>query len=75
MTDLQAIADLLDLQALQATFTDAAMTRDWEFFVQTIHPGALTIAGDTATGRTYIEEFGRFAASTFFDLPSSTSSL
>jgi ketosteroid isomerase-like protein len=99
MTDLQAIADRLDLQALQSDFVDAAMMRDWdgfaavfapdgawrmphakleftsraairagveqlrehwEFFVQTIHPGALTITGDTATGRTYVEEFGRF---------------
>jgi ketosteroid isomerase-like protein len=99
MSDLQAIADRLELQALQADFTDAAMMRDWdgfaavftpdgawrmphakieftsrtdiragverlrahwEFFIQTIHPGALSIDGDTATGRTYIEEFGRF---------------
>lgn len=31
----------------------------WEFFVQTVHPGFLRLDGDTATGRTYIHEFGR----------------
>jgi ketosteroid isomerase-like protein len=32
----------------------------WEFFVQHAHPGAIELDGDTAVGRTYIEEFGRF---------------
>ncbi|WP_017981324.1 nuclear transport factor 2 family protein [Amycolatopsis methanolica] len=32
----------------------------WEFFVQTAHPGVIRIDGDTATGRAYIAEFGRF---------------
>ena len=32
----------------------------WEFFVQTTHPGIIELDGDTATGRTYIAEFGRF---------------
>lgn len=32
----------------------------WEFFVQTVHPGVIELDGDTATGRTYIDEFGRF---------------
>ena len=32
----------------------------WEFFVQTVHPGSTTVDGDTATGRTYIGELGRF---------------
>ncbi|MCT2581883.1 nuclear transport factor 2 family protein [Actinophytocola sp. S1-96] len=31
----------------------------WEFFVQTVHPGALRIDGDTATGRVFVVEFGR----------------
>ncbi|WP_040796438.1 nuclear transport factor 2 family protein [Nocardia higoensis] len=31
----------------------------WEFFVQNVHPGFLEVSGDTATGRAYIEEFGR----------------
>lgn len=32
----------------------------WEFFVQNAHPGVVRVAGDTARGRAYIEEFGRF---------------
>jgi ketosteroid isomerase-like protein len=32
----------------------------WDYFVQTAHPGTIQLAGDTATGRAYIEEFGRF---------------
>jgi ketosteroid isomerase-like protein len=32
----------------------------WEFFVQTTHPGTIQLEGDTAVGRAYIEEFGRF---------------
>src|SRR5689334_10851710 len=98
MRDLQAIADRVEIAALQAEFTDAGMMRDydrlaalfapdgvlrwphlpaefagrdtirgsiermrglWEYFVQNAHPGAIELDGDTATGRTYIEEFGR----------------
>ena len=33
----------------------------WEFFVQNTHPGTIQVDGDTATGRAYIEEFGRFS--------------
>ena len=32
----------------------------WEYFVQTVHPGTIQVDGDTATGRAYIAEFGRF---------------
>jgi uncharacterized protein (TIGR02246 family) len=32
----------------------------WEYFVQTVHPGTIVVDGDTATGRAYISEFGRF---------------
>lgn len=32
----------------------------WEYFVQNTHPGVIELHGDTATGRTYVEEFGRF---------------
>ncbi|ROT32165.1 nuclear transport factor 2 family protein [Micromonospora sp. HM5-17] len=28
----------------------------WNFFVQTTHPGPIRLAGDTATGRAYIQE-------------------
>ncbi|WP_433136791.1 nuclear transport factor 2 family protein [Actinomadura nitritigenes] len=31
----------------------------WEFFVQNVHPGVIRIDGDSATGRSYIQEFGR----------------
>lgn len=98
MSDPQAVADRLDIEALRAEITDAVMMRDfdrvaalftpdgamrwphigkeftgrdeiragiewgqglWEFFVQNVHPGVLRLDGDTATGRTYIHEFGR----------------
>jgi uncharacterized protein (TIGR02246 family) len=32
----------------------------WEYFVQTVHPGTIELAGDTAAGRSYVCEFGRF---------------
>jgi ketosteroid isomerase-like protein len=98
MTDLQAIADRVEIEALRGEFTDAVMTHDydrlaalftedgvvripeagaetvgragiragvealqgmWEFFVQNTHPGAIELAGDTATGRAYLTELGR----------------
>lgn len=98
MSDLQAIADRVDIAALCSEYTDAAMTRHydrfaalfaedavvrmpdvpvelagrdairagiermqglWEFFVQTTHPGAVQVDGDTATGRAYLQELGR----------------
>jgi ketosteroid isomerase-like protein len=98
MNDFQAIADRVEIDALRAEFTDAAMMRDrarlaalftedgvlrmpnvpieltgpeeirvggerlqalWEFFVQHAHPGALTVDGDTATGRTFMYEIAR----------------
>ena len=31
----------------------------WDFFVQTTHPGTIQLDGDTATGRTYIQELYR----------------
>ncbi len=98
MTDLQAIIDRVEIEALRGEFTDAGMMGDldriaslftpdgvwqipgvdvrfvgpdeiragiqrlrgvWEFFVQTAHPGAIRLDGDTASGRAYIAEFGR----------------
>ncbi|QKG21065.1 nuclear transport factor 2 family protein [Actinomadura verrucosospora] len=98
MTDFQAIADRVEIDALRAEFTDAVMMRDrprlaalftedgvlrmpnvpielvgreeiraggerlqarWDFFVQTTNPGAVSIDGDTATGRAYIHEVVR----------------
>ena len=32
----------------------------WDFFVQNTHPGTIRLDGDTAAGRAYIAEFGRF---------------
>ncbi|GAA2099472.1 hypothetical protein GCM10009801_71130 [Streptomyces albiaxialis] len=33
---------------------------NWEFFTQTTHPGTVRLEGDTATGRAYLVELGRF---------------
>src|SRR5947207_941974 len=99
MSDFQAIADRVEIEALRGEFTDARMMCDsdrlaslftqdgawripyvdvnlvgreeiragferllglWDYFVQTAHPGTIQIDGDTAVGRAYIAEFGRF---------------
>jgi ketosteroid isomerase-like protein len=99
MSDLQAIADRVEIEALRGEFTDASMMHDWDrfaslftedgawrmphineelvsreeiragverlrglwdFFVQNAHPGTVELEGDTAVGRAYIAEFGRF---------------
>jgi ketosteroid isomerase-like protein len=31
----------------------------WDYFVQTTHPGAIQLDGDTASGRAYVSELGR----------------
>src|SRR5260370_21926860 len=98
MSDLQAIADRVEIEALRDEFTDAAMISDrarlaslstpdgvlpmpniptglagqeeiraggerlqdqWEFFVQTTHPGTIQLDGDTATGRASMQELAR----------------
>jgi ketosteroid isomerase-like protein len=98
MSDFQAIADRVEIEALRGEFTDAVMMRDrarlaslftpdgalrmpnlpaemvgreqirtegerlqsqWDFFVQTTHPGTIQLDGDTATGRAYIHELAR----------------
>ena len=98
MSDFQAIADRVEIEALRGEFSDAAMMHDydrfaslftddavyripdadieqngreeiragterladaWEFFVQTTHPGAIQLDGDTASGRAYVCELGR----------------
>jgi len=95
MSDLQAIADRVEIEALRGEFTDAVMMHDydrlaslftqdgavrmphinqeavsreeiragikrlqgfWDYFVQTTHPGAIQLEGDTAAGRAYISE-------------------
>ena len=99
MSNLQAIADRFEIEALRGEFTDAVMMRDydrlaslftpdgavrmphinaeavgreairaaseraqglWEYFVQTTHPGTIQLDGDTASGRAYLQELGRF---------------
>jgi len=35
------------------------LQEQWEFFVQTTHPGTVQLDGDTATGRAYIQELVR----------------
>jgi ketosteroid isomerase-like protein len=32
----------------------------WEYFVQSVHQGTVELHGDTANGRSYVSEFGRF---------------
>jgi ketosteroid isomerase-like protein len=98
VSDFQAIADRVEIEALRGEFTDAVMMRDrarlaslfthdgalrmpnvpaetagreeiraggerlqaqWDYFVQTTHPGTIQIDGDTATGRAYIQELIR----------------
>jgi ketosteroid isomerase-like protein len=98
MSDFQAIADRVEIEALRGEYTDAAMMRDYdrvaslftpdgalrmpnipaeltspeeirdwgrrmpdlvEFLVQNSHPGTIQLAGDTASGRTYMHEIGR----------------
>ena len=31
----------------------------WDYFVQTVHPGVTEVDGDTAVGRSFVNEFGR----------------
>jgi ketosteroid isomerase-like protein len=98
MSEFQAIADRVEIEALRGEFTDAAMMRDrarlaslfttdgalrmpnipaelvgreeiraagerlqdqWDFFVQTTHPGTIQLEGNTATGRAYLQELMR----------------
>jgi ketosteroid isomerase-like protein len=95
MSDLQSIADRVEIEALRGEFTDAAMMRDYDraallftpdgalrmpnvpvelvgreeirgwgervpalvdYFVQTTHPGVISLDGDTAIGRAYMSE-------------------
>jgi hypothetical protein len=99
MSELQAVADRFEIEALRGEFTDASMMHDWDrfaslftqdgawrmphineefvsreeiragierlrglwdYFVQNAHPGTIQLDGDTAVGRAYIAEFGRF---------------
>jgi ketosteroid isomerase-like protein len=53
----------IDMEFVSRAEIRAAIERlqgHWEFFVQNVHPGRIQLDGDTATGRAYIAEFGRF---------------
>jgi SnoaL-like domain len=61
MSDLQAIADRVEIEALRGEYTDAVMMRDYvpafvDYLVQTTHPGMIRLDGDTASGRAYLQE-------------------
>ncbi len=99
MSDLHAITDRVEIEALRGEFTDAVMMGDydrvallftqdgavripdigaeavsreeiragierlqglWDYLMQTAHPGMIQLDGDTASGRAYIAELGRF---------------
>jgi hypothetical protein len=50
----------IELAGREATRAGIEQMQDmWEFFVQTTHPGAIQVDGDTATGRAYLCEVGR----------------
>ena len=53
MSDIQAIADRVEIEALRGKYTDAGMMRDYDRFVS-------LFIRDAASGRAYIAEFGRF---------------
>jgi ketosteroid isomerase-like protein len=98
MSDPQAIADRVEIEALRGEYADAVMMHDYtrlaslftddgavrmphvpaeavgpaeiragierlqahlQYFVQTTHPGAVELDGDTAVGRTYLSELMR----------------
>ncbi|PRX98955.1 nuclear transport factor 2 family protein [Allonocardiopsis opalescens] len=45
-------------EAIRAGFE--RLQGNWEFFVQNVHPGSIRVDGDTAVGRVYVAELGRF---------------
>jgi ketosteroid isomerase-like protein len=98
MSDFQAIADRVEIEALRGEFSDAVMMRDYnqaallftpdgalrmpnvpveligrdqirafgervpavvDYLIQTTHPGIISLDGDTASGRAYMQELIR----------------
>lgn len=55
------------ISSVDTEFTGREQIRDgskrlqsqWDFFVQTTHPGTIQLEGDTAAGRAYISELAR----------------
>src|SRR5215467_9340239 len=58
MSDLQAIADRVEIEELRAWGERVPALVD--YFAQTTHPGTIRLDGDTASGRAYIQELMRF---------------
>src|SRR5262245_47529717 len=54
MSDFQAIADRVEIEALRGEFTDAAMMSDYDRVAALFTPD-----GDTASGRAYLQEIIR----------------
>src|SRR5262249_14316848 len=54
MSDFQAIADRVEIEALRGEFTDAAMMSDYDRVASLFTPD-----GDTASGRAYLQEIIR----------------
>jgi ketosteroid isomerase-like protein len=50
-------AELIGREAILAG--GERLQRQWDFFVQTTHPGTILLDGDTATGRAYMQELAR----------------
>ncbi|MFF3559367.1 LUD domain-containing protein [Streptomyces sp. NPDC002574] len=50
-------AELLGREEIRAG--GERLQSQWDFFVQTTHPGTIVLDGDTATGRAYIQELAR----------------
>ena len=50
-------ADLVGREQIRAV--GEQLQAQWDFFVQTTHPGMIALDGDTATGRAYIQELVR----------------
>lgn len=68
MSDLQAIADRVDIEALRVEFAGREEIRAgterleddlWDYLVRTSHPGIIQLNGDAASGRAYVLSFGR----------------
>ena len=52
-------ADVVQVGRAQIREGTERLAGEWEYFVQTTHPGSLELAGDTASGRAYVCELGR----------------
>jgi hypothetical protein len=51
MSDFQAIAEMVGREQIRTE--GERLQSQWDFFVQTTHPGTIQLDGDTATERVY----------------------